>query len=78
MKQLINIDVPDLAAAERFYGSAFGLHRGRRLGVHVLEMLGGDAPVYLLEKTAGSIGAAAAMRGYHVHWTPVHWMGRRS
>ena len=72
MKQLINIDVPDLAAAERFYGSAFGLHRGRRLGADVLEMLGGDAPVYLLENPAGSIAVAAAMRGYQRHWTPVH------
>ena len=72
MKHLINIDVPDLTAAERFYGSAFGLHRGRRLGAHVLEMLGGNAPVYLLENPAGSMAAATAMRDYQRHWMPIH------
>ena len=29
MNLLLNIDVPDLAAAERFYTEAFGLRRGR-------------------------------------------------
>jgi len=72
MKQLINIDVPDLAAAERFYIGAFGLHRGRRLGAHVQEMLGGDVPVYLLENIAGSIAAAMATRDYQRHWMPIH------
>ncbi|MET0808415.1 MAG: VOC family protein [Pseudoxanthomonas sp.] len=72
MKQLINIDVPDLAAAEGFYVGAFGLHRGRRLGAHVLEMLGGAAPVYLLEKTAGSVGTATSLRDYQRHWMPIH------
>jgi len=72
MKQLINIDVPDLAAAERFYIGAFGLQRGRRLGPRVQEMLGGGVPVYLLENTAGSIAAATAMRDYQRHWMPVH------
>ena len=38
MKQLINIDVPDIAAAETFYSQAFGLRTGRRLGSEVLEM----------------------------------------
>jgi len=72
MKQLINIDVPDLAAAETFYNRAFGLHAGRRLGSEVLEMLGGTAPLYLLQKTSGSIGAANDARDYQRHWMPMH------
>ena len=72
MKQLINIDVPDLAVAETFYREAFGLHRGRRLGSEVLEMLGGTAPLYLLQKAPGSIGAANDTREYQRHWMPMH------
>lgn len=72
MKQLINIDVPDLAAAEAFYSEAFGLHGGRRLGSEVLEMLGGTAPLYLLQKASGSIGAGDGARDYQRHWMPVH------
>ena len=72
MKQLINIDVPDLAAAEAFYSEAFGLHKGRRLGSQVLEMLGCTAPLYLLQKASGSIGAGDSARDYQRHWMPVH------
>ena len=72
MKQLINIDVPDLATAEAFYSEAFGLHAGRRLGSEVLEMLGGTAPLYLLQKASGSIGAGDDTRAYQRHWMPVH------
>lgn len=72
MKQLINIDVPNLATAEVFYRAAFGLHRGRRLGSEVLEMLGGTTPLYLLQKAPGSIGAANDMRDYQRHWMPMH------
>jgi lactoylglutathione lyase len=72
MKQLINIDVPDLAAAETFYREAFGLLPGRRLGSEVLEMLGGTAPLYLLQKAPASIGAGDDARDYRRHWMPVH------
>lgn len=72
MKQLINIDVPDLAAAETFYGEAFGLRSGRRLGSEVLEMLGGTAPLYLLQKASNSIGAGNGTRDYQRHWMPMH------
>ena len=72
MKQLINIDVPDLAAAEAFYSEAFRLHRGRRLGSEVLEMLGGTAPLYLLQKASGSTGAGDDAREYGRHWMPLH------
>lgn len=72
MKQLINIDVPDLAKAEVFYAEAFGLRRGRRLGDDILEMLGAEAPFYLLKKEAGSIGVASSAREYGRHWMPLH------
>jgi len=72
MRLLLNIDVPDLAAAERFYIDAFGLRPGRRLGDGVLELLGAEAPIYLLRQPAGSTGAAAQPRDYARHWTPLH------
>lgn len=73
-KLLVNIDVDDLAKAISFYRDALGLDPGRRLGEGAVEMLGADAPIYLLEKPQGSAAApdAAAKRSYARHWTPVH------
>jgi predicted enzyme related to lactoylglutathione lyase len=75
IQMLVNIDVPDLAAAIDFYRQAFGLRPGRRLfeGT-VAEMLGGSSPIYLLTKAAGTAASAAAplSREYRRHWTPVH------
>lgn len=72
MNLLLNIDVPDLPAAERFYGEAFGLRRGRRFGNDALEMLGAEAAIYLLHKMAGTPVAEASMRDYTRHWSPLH------
>lgn len=72
MKLLVNIDVADLAAAETFYATAFGLAAGRRFGAGAVEMLGANADLYLLHKPAGSIGAGASPRDYERHWTPIH------
>lgn len=72
MRLLVNIDVDDLARAERFYCDAFGLETGRRLGDGLVELLGAEAPIYLLQKAAGSVGAADSARDYHRHWTPLH------
>jgi lactoylglutathione lyase len=69
---LLNIDVPDLAAAEVFYIAAFGLHPARRFGDDGLELLGARVPIYLLRKPAGSVGATGSARGYTRHWTPLH------
>ena len=72
---LINIDVPDLAAAIRFYESATGLRLTRRLfDGSVAEMHGAGVPVYLLEAPAGPGATASgnAARDYNRHWTPVH------
>ena len=72
MNLLLNIDVPDLPAAERFYGEAFGLRRGRRFGDDALEMLGAEVAIYLLHKGAGTPAAEASMRDYTRHWSPLH------
>jgi predicted enzyme related to lactoylglutathione lyase len=70
---LVNIDVPDLAAAERFYTEAFGLKPARRFGATGVELTGWPAPVYLLQKAAGSPGAGRDLRRYDRHWSPIHF-----
>ncbi|MBS0219374.1 MAG: VOC family protein [Proteobacteria bacterium] len=72
MTFLLNIDVPDVETAMRFYTTAFDLKIGRRFGPDFVELLGWPAPVYLLAKKAGSIGAGGDLRRYDRHWTPVH------
>lgn len=72
MTILLNIDVPDVAAATTFYTAAFGLTVGRRFGADFVELLGWPAPVYLLSKKAGTIGAGSDRRHYERHWTPMH------
>lgn len=72
MRMLLNIDVPDLGQAERFYHAAFGLQAARRFGVDAVEMLGADVALYLLYKAGGTAGAADDPRDYGRHWTPVH------
>jgi catechol 2,3-dioxygenase-like lactoylglutathione lyase family enzyme len=71
---LVNVDVDDLEKAERFYTSALGLRVGRRLGAAYLELLGADAPIYLLVAARGTapFKGATAPRDYARHWTPVH------
>ena len=73
MKLIVNIDVADQAAGEAFYTAALGLHVGRRWD-GMVELLGLEAPVYLLQKDEGSaIGPAGGdARRYARHWTPVH------
>jgi lactoylglutathione lyase len=70
---LVNIDVADLAKAERFYCDALGLKVGRRFD-GALELLGSGAPIYLLEKPAGTPASSFTRetRRYERHWTPVH------
>ncbi|KAB7763423.1 VOC family protein [Xanthomonas maliensis] len=72
MQMLVNLDVPDLAAAEALYGAAFGWTAGRRFGAGALELLGAPVPIYLLAEPTGSMGAAASPRDYARHWTPLH------
>lgn len=71
---LLNIDVPDLAAGEAFYTRALGLTAGRRFDDDIVELIGSDAPLYLIAKPAGTaIGPEGGdFRRYNRHWTPVH------
>ena len=72
MALLLNIDVPDVEAGVHFYTAAFDLKVGRRFGADFVELLGWPAPVYLLAKKAGTVGAGGDLRRYGRHWTPVH------
>jgi predicted enzyme related to lactoylglutathione lyase len=72
MNLLVNIDVADVAKATRFYCDALGLKVGRRFD-GAIELLGSGAPIYLLEKAAGTRAFAdGGERDYQRHWTPVH------
>ncbi len=71
---LVNLDVDDIERAERFYCEGLDLRVGRRFDDGFVELLGAQAPIYLLSKKAGSEPFAGATRGrdYARHWTPVH------
>jgi len=71
MTLMINIDVPDLDTAIRFYTTAFDLKVSRKFDGFV-ELLGWPAPLYLLTKAPGTVGAGGDKRRYDRHWTPVH------
>lgn len=70
---LINIDVDDLDRGERFYTEALSLRVGRRFASAV-ELLGVEAPIWLLLNPAGGapFEGAPSGRAYGRHWTPVH------
>lgn len=74
MDLLINVDVQELEAGERFYCAALGLVVGRRFGRWGVELTGGSSPIYLLEKEEGSRISETTneVRAYKRHWTPVH------
>src|SRR5690349_6783766 len=75
MQLLVNIDVPDLEAATRFYVDAFGFTVGRRLGPLMRELLGAPVPIYLFVNALDTapIPGSPARRTYERHWTPVHF-----
>ena len=71
---LLNIDVPDIEAGIAFYTNALGLTLGRRFDADFVELLGREAPIYLLRKSAGTpIGPDGGdTRRYSRHWSPIH------
>jgi catechol 2,3-dioxygenase-like lactoylglutathione lyase family enzyme len=73
VKLLVNVDVEDLEKATRFYCDGLGLRAGRRFEGW-RELVGADAPIYLLPKDAGSAISPSSghKRDYGRHWTPVH------
>ena len=71
---LLNLDVDDIERAVAFYTQALELRVGRRFDSGFVELLGAEAPLYLLLKTAGTepFEGAEQTRGYARHWTPLH------
>ncbi|SRR5690349_243689 len=71
---LINLDVDDMERAVAFYTQALGLRVGRRFDGAFIELLGAEAPIYLLLEAAGTLPFAGAQqpRSYERHWTPIH------
>src|SRR3954462_2548134 len=71
---LLNLDVADIERAVAFYTAAFELRVGRRFDNAFVELLGAEAPIYLLQKESGSLPFETAEQGrrYARHWTPLH------
>jgi predicted enzyme related to lactoylglutathione lyase len=71
---LLNLDVDDMERAVAFYTQALELRVGRRFDGGFVELLGAEAPLFLLLKAAGSepFARAEQARGYARHWTPLH------
>jgi lactoylglutathione lyase len=74
MDLLVNLDVDDMQRAVDFYTKGLGLTVGRRFDSGFVELLGAQAPIYLLLKAADSkpFEGARTGRDYSRHWTPVH------
>ena len=71
---LLNLDVDDIERAIAFYTAALELRVGRRFDNGFVELLGAEAPLYLLLKSAGTppFAGAEQPRSYARHWTPLH------
>jgi predicted enzyme related to lactoylglutathione lyase len=71
---LLNLDVDDIERAIAFYTQALELRVGRRFDSGFVELLGAEAPLYLLLKQAGTepFEGAERLRDYSRHWTPFH------
>ena len=71
---LLNLDVDDIERAVQFYTSAFELRVGRRFDAGFVELVGAEAPLYLLLTAPGSapFEGAPLPRSYTRHWTPLH------
>lgn len=74
MKIVVNIDVPELGPAIKFYTAALGLEHSRMLDDDVAELIGASSVICLLENPPGSsaTNTQAGPRSYSRHWTPVH------
>jgi predicted enzyme related to lactoylglutathione lyase len=70
----VNLDVDDVERAVRFYTEGLDLHVGRRFDAGFVELLGAQAPIYLLQKGTDSkpYAGAEGARHYGRHWTPLH------
>jgi predicted enzyme related to lactoylglutathione lyase len=75
MRVIVNIDVPELEPAIRFYTAALGLTHTRTLDDDVAELVGAGTVIYLLCKAQGTPAVASPpiARDFSRHWTPVHF-----
>jgi predicted enzyme related to lactoylglutathione lyase len=75
VRLIVNIDVPELEPAIRFYTAALGLTHSRTLDDDVAELTGATATIYLLRKAAGTpaVDTPPIARDFARHWTPVHF-----
>jgi predicted enzyme related to lactoylglutathione lyase len=72
---LVNIDVPDLGKAVRFYEQAVGLKLRRKLFEgSIAEMSGAPVPIFLVARSENSapFPDSSSGRSYRRHWTPLH------
>jgi predicted enzyme related to lactoylglutathione lyase len=71
---LLNLDVDDIERAIAFYTAALQLRVGRRFDDGFVELLGAEAPLYLLLKAPDTapFEGAEPRRSYARHWTPLH------
>lgn len=74
MHMIVNIDVPELTPAIKFYSEALGLRLNRIIDGDVAEMSGASTLIYLLANDTGSTPtkSVSTTRNYTRHWTPVH------
>ena len=70
----VSIDVPDLEAGLRFYGSVFGFIETARPFPTMAILDAGNATVCMHAKKAGTTPSPGSpdVRRYERHWTPVH------
>jgi predicted enzyme related to lactoylglutathione lyase len=70
----VSIDVPDLEAGLRFYGSVFGFVETARPFSTMAILDANNLTVCMHEKGSGtkSSSAGGEVRRYERHWTPVH------
>lgn len=72
---IVNVDVPDLGEAVKFYEDGLGFAGTRRLfGGTVAELTAEATKIYLIQRDPGSVAVpdATISRTYAPHWTPVH------
>jgi uncharacterized glyoxalase superfamily protein PhnB len=72
---IVNIDVPDIGKALKFYEDGLGFVAIRTLFDGAVAELAADATkIYLIEQDPGSTAVpdSAISRSYAPHWTPVH------
>ena len=75
MRLIVNVDVPELEPAIRFYTAALGLTHARTLDDDVAELSGAGTMIYLLRKAEGTpaVESPPIAREFTRHWTPVHF-----